>query len=255
MSVQDVLSIQLYTLRNLGSLDAVLDATASAGYTYVEMIGAHLANPRATRTALDARGLKGSSSHVAMSQLRDEPDAMIEACGVLGINELYMPAVPGEERQMPAAGWRALGHELGSIADRLAKADIRLGYHNHDWELAPKEGDATALDLVFEAAGASPLNWQADLAWIVRGGGDPKAWMTKLRSRLTAVHVKDIAPAGSNLDEDGWSDVGAGVLDWPDLWQAARAAGAGWMVVEHDKPADPAACVRNSYAYLTSMKV
>ena len=63
--------------------------------------------------------------------------------------------------------------------------------------------------------------------------------------------MKDIAPAGQNEDEDGWADVGAGVLDWPDLWRACREAGAEWMVVEHDKPADPARTARASFDYLS----
>jgi sugar phosphate isomerase/epimerase len=43
------------------------------------------------------------------------------------------------------------------------------------------------------------------------------------------------------------------VLDWRDLWKAARAAGARWMVVEHDKPADPAETARASYAFISQM--
>lgn len=255
MAVLDVLSIQLYSLRELVTLDAVLDAVATAGYRHVELIGSHLADPGTTKSKLGEYGLKPSSSHVGMDQLRDSPDAMLEACSLLGLNELYMPAVPGEQRNMDGAGWRALGKELGQIAERFAEAGVALGYHNHDWELAKKEGEETALDLVFDAAGASPLTWQADIAWLARGGADPKAWLVKLQSRLRSAHVKDIAPSGQNLDEDGWSDVGAGTLDWPDLWQAARSAGAGWMVVEHDKPKAPDVFVKNSFDYLNAMKV
>jgi len=78
--------------------------------------------------------------------------------------------------------------------------------------------------------------------------------MARYASRVTAAHVKDIAPAGQNLDQDGWADVGHGVLDWRDLWTACRNAGAKWMVVEHDKPADPAASVRRSLAFLRSLQ-
>jgi sugar phosphate isomerase/epimerase len=164
-----------------------------------------------------------------------------------------MPAVPPDQRAMAADGWRALGRELGELAERFEAQGLELGYHNHHWELEPKDGDRTALELIFEAAGDSPLTWQADVAWLVRGGVEPKAWLERYRDRLTSAHVKDIAPAGQNEDEDGWADVGAGVLDWRDLWQACRTAGAKWMVVEHDKPADPARTARASFAYLKGM--
>ena len=66
--------------------------------------------------------------------------------------------------------------------------------------------------------GSSPsLEWEMDLAWVVKAGEDPINWMDKFGSRITAIHVKDIAPAGQLADEDGWADVGTGTLDWKSL--------------------------------------
>lgn len=244
----DVVSIQLYTLRSLGDLDLILDTVAEAGFRHVEAVGSHLDDAANVRAKLDARGLKASSSHVGLAALRERPDAVAEACRTLGFTQLFMPAVPPDQRDMAADGWRALGRELGGMAERLQAQGIRFGYHNHHWELTPKEGETTALELIFEAAGGSPLAWQADVAWLVRGGVDPRQWLDRYRDRVASAHVKDIAPAGRNEDQDGWADVGAGVLDGQDLWRACREAGAEWMVVEHDKPADPAETARVSYA-------
>ena len=254
MSVTDVLSIQLYTLRSLDDLDRILDVVANAGYRLVETVGSHLDKAAEVRAKLDARSLKASSSHVSLAALRERPDAVLEACRTLGFTDLFMPAVPPEQRDMGAEGWRSLGQELGRMAERFQREGIRLGYHNHDWELRPKDGGKTALELIFEAAAGSPLSWQVDVAWLVRGGADPKQWMNRYRSLVATAHVKDIAPEGENEDQDGWADVGAGVLDWRDLWRACRDAGARWMVVEHDKPADPARTARASFAFLTAVE-
>ncbi len=254
MTVTNRLSIQLYTLRLMNDLDRILDTVAEAGYRYVETIGSQLDDATSVRAKLDARGLEVSSSHVGLPALRERPDAVIEACKTLGFNDLFMPAVPPEQRRMDAAGWRAVGLEMSQMAERFQKHGIRLGYHNHHWEMEPKEGSKTALELFFEAAAGSPLTWEADVAWLVRGGVEPKAWMQRYSSILTAAHVKDIAPPGQNEDEDGWADVGSGVLDWRDLWQAARVAGAKWMVVEHDKPKDPARTARASFDYLQGIE-
>jgi sugar phosphate isomerase/epimerase len=248
------LSIQLYTLRSLGGLDPVLDAVAAAGYRHVELVGAHLDDAAATEAGLQARGLSVSGSHVGIAALREKFDATVEATKRLGFTQLFMPSVPPAERDSDAAYWRALGLELGRMAERAEKSGIKLGYHNHNWEMREKGGGKTALDLLFESAGSAPLSWEVDVAWLVRGDADPKALAAKYASRVTAAHVKDIAPTGQNLDQDGWADVGAGVLDWPDLWRACRAAGAEWMVVEHDKPADPAASARNSFSYISAMQ-
>jgi sugar phosphate isomerase/epimerase len=176
------------------------------------------------------------------------------ACKLLDFDQLFMPAVPPEQRDMDASGWRALGRELGALAARFADQGIRLGYHNHNWELKPKDGATTALELIFAEAEGSPLTWQADVAWLVRGGVAPDTWLQRYRDRLVSAHVKDIAPPGTMLDEDGWADVGAGVLDWRTLWQLCRECGARWMVVEHDRPSDPGRCARASFAYLSSLQ-
>ena len=120
--------------------------------------------------------------------------------------------------------------------------------------MAGADGAKTALELLFAEAEGSPLTWQADVAWLVRGGAAPEAWLRRYRDRLVSAHVKDIAPAGTKLDEDGWADVGAGVLDWRALWQACRDCGARWMVVEHDKPSDPARCARTSFVWLSKLQ-
>ncbi len=248
------LSIQLYSLRNLPSLDAILDCAKAAGYSRVELIGSHLDDATNVRKALDARGLKVSSAHVSMAALRDRFDVIMQACKTLGFTQLFMPSVPPEERQSPEPYWTALGRELAQMAWRAQDHGIELGYHNHHWELNKQADGRTALDCLFEGAGKAPLKWQADVAWLVRGGADPTALMAQHADRVTSVHAKDLAPANTKLDEDGWEDVGHGVMDWRGkLAQASVESGARWLVAEHDKPSDPARFARNSFAFLNSL--
>ncbi|MEP0453477.1 MAG: sugar phosphate isomerase/epimerase, partial [Roseibium sp.] len=56
--------------------------------------------------------------------------------------------------------------------------------------------------------------------------------------RLSAVHVKDIAPNGECEDEDGWADVGQGTMDWKKLNETLKATKAQLFIMEHDKPSD-----------------
>ncbi|MBI12031.1 MAG: hypothetical protein CL934_03410 [Deltaproteobacteria bacterium] len=43
---------------------------------------------------------------------------------------------------------------------------------------------------------------------------NPKDWIVEYGNRLCAVHFKDLDVDGENTDEDGWADVGHGVIDW-----------------------------------------
>ena len=249
-SIADILSIQLYSLRNYADLDRQLDALAEIGFRHVETVGGHLADARGTRAKLDARGLSAPTGHVGMADLRTRPDWVADQAKAVGIEQLFMPAVPPEERDLPLDRWRAVGGELAGMAEAMAAHGITLGYHNHHWELKRGPDGRTPLEELFEGAAGSKLTWEADVAWLVRGGVEPVEWLERYRDRLTAVHVKDIAPEGQNLDEDGWADVGRGVLDWRTLWQESRARGARWMVLEHDKPKDAVAFSRNSHEFL-----
>jgi sugar phosphate isomerase/epimerase len=119
MPVTDILSIQLYTLRSLNDLDKVLDTVAAVGFRNVEGVGSHLDDAANVKAKLDARGLRFSSSHVGLAALRERPDSVVAACKLIGFNQLFMPAVPPQQRDMDASGWRSLGRELGALATRF----------------------------------------------------------------------------------------------------------------------------------------
>ena len=72
--------------------------------------------------------------------------------------------------------------------------------------------------------------------------------------KVKAVHVKDIAPAGTCLDEDGWADPGHGVLDWSMLLPVLKEIGVTQFVAEHDKPNDVARFARRAYATVASWR-
>jgi sugar phosphate isomerase/epimerase len=255
MNIAEDLSIQLYSMRDYGDLDRQLAALADLGIRKVETVGGHLTDAAGTRARLDAHGISAPTGHVGMADLRSRPAWVVDQARTVGIEQLFMPAVPLEERDMAADGWRAVGAELGAMAQRMQEQGLALGYHNHHWELQPFSDGRTPLELLFDGAKGSPLTFEADLAWLVRGGVDPLAWLDWYRDRLVAVHVKDIAPAGENLDEDGWSDIGAGTLDWPALWSESLAHGARWMILEHDKPKDPVAFARTGREFLLQLAV
>ncbi|WP_259672353.1 sugar phosphate isomerase/epimerase [Rhizobium sp. NLR22b] len=228
----------------------MLDAVKAAGYQNVELYGDKLGRGMELARRLKETGLRASGSHVALTDLVDDLERVIANAHAFELRSLFVPSVPVSQRGMAAEGWRALGKQLADLSEKLWAHNMTLGYHNHNWDLDLKEGDKTALDLVFEAAGSAPVQWEADIAWLTRSGVDPIVWLKRHSNRLTAAHVKDLAPAGQNEQEAGWADVGAGTLDWTVLWPEAIANGAKVMVVEHDRPLDPAKTVANSFRYL-----
>ncbi len=122
-----------------------------------------------------------------------------------------------------------------------------FGWHNHDFEFKALADGSIPQQLIFDAAPS--ISWEADIAWIIRGGADPFQWIDKYGARITSVHVKDIAPSGQNTNEDGWADVGYGTVDWKALAKVLKkGTPASYLIMEHDNPSDDERFARRSIA-------
>ena len=231
-------SFQLYSARNFTPWEGVLDLLAAAGYTQVEGFGGVYEDAPGFRAALDARGLSMPSGHFfPLASFEEDFDKTIAAAKALGMKQLYCPAPDDAYRNGADAGaWRDLAARLDVAAKRVQDAGLRFGWHNHHWEFMALPTGEIPMALLLE--GAPSMEWEADIAWIVRGGGDPLVWIADHADRITAAHVKDIAPEGECADEDGWADVGCGVMDWPAITATLRGAGVKLFVIEHDNPND-----------------
>ena len=245
-----IIAVQLYSLRSLGDLDAQLDTARAAGFTHVELLQAHVEDAPATLEKLAARGLRASSAHLSMDGLRNKYQLLLDHSKLLGLHHVFMPAFQPAERTGGPAHSADRGRELGILARRFRSQGVRLGYHNHDWDFCALPDGSLPMEHLFANLPARRPFCELDIAWIVLGGADPSEWLELVKGKLLAVHVKDLAPAGENADEGGWAYVGAGTLDWSRYWQESLAAGATNMVVEHDRPLDPAGSVTRSGGYI-----
>ena len=228
------IGFQLYSARNFPLAD-VLKTIAELGYTQAEGYGSLYTDPAALRAQLDANGLTMPTAHIGLADLEDSAKGLALA-KTLGIKVLVCPWLAPELRGTTAAEWTALGQRLERIAKPYVDAGYSFGYHNHDFEFQPIDGQY-GMDLLLDAAPS--VNVEADVAWIVRGKADPAPWLEKHGHRIIAVHVKDLAPEGQNLDEGGWADVGHGIIPWADLWSVIKdKTRARYFVAEHDNPKD-----------------
>lgn len=242
-------SFQLYSARNFAPWDGVIAYLAKTGYTQVEGFGGNYEDPAAFRSLLDEHGLTMPSGHFfPLAQFEDDPDTVLATARTLGMERLFCPALPPEERVADPDAWVAVGKRLEAIGARVRDAGLRFGWHNHDFEFAACSDGRLPMDILLDSAPS--IEWEADIAWIVRGGQDPIAWIERYQERITTAHVKDIAPDGQCADEDGWADVGHGVMDWSGIMAALQKAGVDLFVMEHDNPSDFERFARRSLATL-----
>jgi sugar phosphate isomerase/epimerase len=246
-----MLSLQLFSMRGLGDLGTQLEKAASAGYGAVEPLEGHLRDVDSLQAGLVRNGLVAPSAHVGLEALRSERRRFVEACQQCGIGQLFVPHPAPLVAKETKAAWQRIGHELGALSEQMKADGIALGYHNKTAGFERTIGGRYGFELMFEAARGSPLTWQADIAWLARAQPNAIEWIRRYAGVLVSVHVKDQAPDDMDPDEDGWANVGSGVLLWPSLWRAAMASGARLFVVEHDNPRLPFEFAARSYAYLS----
>ena len=244
------ISFQLYSARNFPPVEAQLEALAAIGFDAVEPYrGAYADDPAGFRKKLDAAGLACPSAHVPLDQLDADRGAVVGLAGTLGLEVVVVPAVPADQRTQDVAGWKALGAKLAAHAAALAGSGVKLAWHNHAFEYVTLADGSRPIDHLVGAAG---VYWEPDLGWIVRGGADIRTELARYPGKVAAFHIKDTAPDGVTAD-DGWTDVGAGTIDWTDLWPAIADAGTDLLVLEHDAPSDWRAFAENSYRFLAGL--
>ena len=242
MTLKHPLSMQLYSARKFPPVESQLAATAKYGFDTVETFGPFYEDARETRRLFDKHGLRARSGHFSLSMAEDEPDKTLEVADALGIEIVVVPFILPDQRPADAAGWSALGERLAKISAWFAAHRLRFAWHNHDFEFKALPDGSMPIEHIL----GKHLLWEADVAWVVRAGVDPRPWIERYAGRMPLVHVKDIAPAGQNADEDGWADVGKGVVPWAELWPLCVASGAEIMVAEQDNPSEFDRFARNS---------
>jgi sugar phosphate isomerase/epimerase len=232
-------SYQLYSSRNFPPLADTLAMLKRLGYVSVEGYGALYADPAKVAELtqhLGAVGLTMPTAHFGLDMLEKEPARVLEICAALGIRTVYCPYLLPDQRPTTGAGWEAFGRRLQQAGRPLRDAGLGFGWHNHAFEFETTADGVLPQTAIF--AGGPDLEWEADIAWVIKGGADPLAWIRDHGGRITSVHVKDIAPAGENADEDGWADVGSGTVDWPGIMKALGSTPAANFIMEHDNPKD-----------------
>lgn len=248
------LSFQLYSARKFPPVDEQLPYLKEAGYDAVEpWPGAYLENPAALRRSLDAAGLGCFGMHVPLEGLEKDPDRYSDCASILGASRLIVPAVPPNSQADQPGFWTGIGRSLRAAGETFADRGLRVLWHNHDGEYARLPDGSLLIDRLFEGAGES-IGFEIDCGWVVRAGADIRSELDRHRERISAIHIKDMAPDGT-AEEDGWTAVGDGLIDWPSLADAIRSTNVDHLVVEHDNPADWKAFAARSAAYLRRIQL
>lgn len=257
------IGIQLYTLRNQIAKDAAgtLKAVAEAGYKQGEMYGFPKTDEM-VKAAKDA-GLALNSTHFEWDSVVNPKDEgmsdfmkTLEAAKKLGLSHLVIPYLQDANRKT-LDDYKKVAENCNKAAAKAKEAGIQLAYHNHAFELEPKEGGATGFD-VFIKEFSPEMKFEIDAFWIKVGGKDPVEFIKSLKGRVTQVHLKDLKdgltlPHFASVPKDAFQELGDGIIPTEPILAAAAEAGVEHCHVEQDQSPDPLASIQQSMKYLMGL--
>ncbi|MFJ5962935.1 sugar phosphate isomerase/epimerase family protein [Pseudarthrobacter oxydans] len=238
-------SLQLYTLRDAiqDDLAGTIRKVAEIGFTQVEPYN-FVATAKELGAALKENGLTAPSGHAPL--LSQDQDEIFAAAKELGIGTVIDPYLPAEHWQN-AEDIQATAAKLNAAAKKGAEYGIRVGYHNHQWELESSIDGRTALEY-FEGLLDPELVLEVDTYWVAVGGQDPVDILTKLGDRVKLIHIKD---GPLTTDTKAQLPAGQGKVAVLDVISAARSLEVG--VVEFDDyDGDIFNAIAESLSFLTA---
>jgi sugar phosphate isomerase/epimerase len=224
--------LELYSVRGELAKDLLgtITAVGKMGYQVVEFYAPYLnwtpETAKDVRKCLDDVGLKCLSTHNNGPSFTE--DGLKKAIGlnqIIGSKYVIMASAP---RATGIDAWKGLADQLTSIAAKLKPLGMATGYHNHQVEWRPIDGQRP-MDVI--AAGTpKDVVLQFDVGTCVEVGADPIAWINAHPGRIKSIHCKDWAAGRGYAVAFGEGDA-----PWKKIFDAAEdKGGVEYYLIEQE---------------------
>jgi sugar phosphate isomerase/epimerase len=252
------IGVQLYSAREALAKDfpGTLKRIAALGYREVEAAGFYNHSAADVKRLMAEAGLRCVSAHYSLADLLKSVDATIEYAKTLGLEYVICSspwsASPAHLQNYPGGAWQGILHamtlddwkwnadQFNQIGCKMQEAGLKFGYHNHTTEFRKMNG-TTGYRILLTDTDPRCVTLELDCGWAAAAGQNPAEMMRHYRGRFSMLHLKDLkpAPAGTAPDERISTEIGAGVVDYRPIFEAAEATGIKHYFVEQeefDKP-------------------
>ena len=256
------LGLQLYTVRAdlAKDYEGTMKKLKDIGIRHVQanltMAGKTSADQR---KLYDSMGFVWESIHAGGDGLRGSLQATIDEAKKVGIKNITcsFPLYPVDRSAIMAGpavdDWKKNADAFNKIGDLCKKAGLSFGFHNHNIEFR-KIGDVVPYDLLLKETDPALVSMEMDIGWVIAGGADPVAYLTKYPNRYSSVHLKDLKNEGipnTNMKMVS-AIIGKGIVDWSKVLPAVKKSSVTSAYMELEEPYDPSpiGMVQASAAFL-----
>jgi len=236
------IGLQLYSLRDIIAKDpkSVLKKVAEFGYKELEAYSYDdgkifgLKYQEFTQYA-KSLGMRVTSCHypwgksekrkmVKGSVMNDWERAVSDAKEA-GQEFMVVPYLEADERN----DYKGLCGALNKAGEVCNKYNIRLNYHNHEFEFEQFEGQV-AYHLMLKELDPKLVGMEMDLYWMHFANQNPLDYFAKYPGRFEQWHVKDMDKSDRKIQVD----VGTGQIDFKSIFAKAKLAGLKHFYIEQE---------------------
>jgi len=231
---------QVWTIRKdiISDFAVTLKKMAAMGYSEVEMcspLGYSIAGFKPLnemsgtemKVIIEDAGLKCTSSHFTGPELRNSLDNRIEWASQLGMKQMAQSMPSINLRNATMDDWRKTAQELNEIGEKTKAAGIQMVYHNHHFEFEEIDGQLI-YPVLLEELDADLVKMQFQVA-VIDKGFKAQDYFRKYPDRFISAHLADYS---TELEKS--VPIGQGIVDWDDLFKAAKEVGVKNYFVEMD---------------------
>jgi sugar phosphate isomerase/epimerase len=176
------------------------------------------------RNRIESAGLRCESCHYQFRELKENLDERIAFAKELGLKQMVLSTF-GLPRDASMADYMKAATELNEVAEKAQPAGMLIGYHNHDNEFQEIDR-ALVYDALMRQFDARLVKMQFQTS-VVSLGFEAATYFRKYPGRYISMHVADWSAR-----EKKQVPVGKGVINWKDLFAAAKTAGVRNYFVE-----------------------
>ena len=214
--------LELYSVRDelTKDLNSTVTAVAKMGYQIVEFYSPYFdwtpEKAKEVRKLLDDLGIQCRSTHNGTQSFTDDGlKKAIELNQTIGSKYIVMASAG---RVDGIDGWKSVAQKLTSASEHLRPLGMAAGYHNHQAEWKPVDGQRP-LDVI-AANTPKDVALQLDVGTCVEVGADPVAWINKNPGRIKSMHCKEWSASRKYAVPFGEGDA-----PWKQIFAAAESTG------------------------------
>ena len=224
--------LELYSVRHdlQKNLMGTVTDVAKMGYQCVEFFAPYYNwtpdYAKQVRKHLDSLHIRCYSTHNEVASFSAAGiGKAIQLNQILGTRFVVL-AYPGHITTLD--GWKGIAEMLIQGNRVLSRHGLHAGYHNHDAEWKPIDGQKP-MEILAKNTDKS-IMLQLDVGTCVAAGSDPVAWINSHPGRIRSLHLKDWSP------QQGYRVLfGQGVAPWKKIFAAAETrGGAEYYLVEQE---------------------